>query len=238
MKLALASVEFINKDISFNLSQIEKCVIAAGKNACDAICFGEAFLQGFDSINFNYENDIKIAVEKDSLPMEVLKSLTIKYNIDIMIGYIEKDGEDIYSSYAVLSLGKVIYNYRRISKGWKEYWKTNNNYKEGLDTNGFIYKDKHFKIALCGDLWEEDFKRFGDCDLLIWPVYCNYTKEEWDKGTLEEYVEQASAVTSNVLFINSHSKEPLSLGGAYYFCNGKIKAQLDMGVSGVLYLEI
>lgn len=237
MKVALASVEFINNDIAFNLTQVEKSVKEASSRKCDAVCFGEAFLQGFDSLNFSYENDIRVALEQDSHPMEVLKNFTIKYNIDIMIGYIEKDSEDIYSSYAVISLGKIIYNYRRISKGWKEYWKTSENYKEGLDTNGFIYEGKHLKIALCGDLWEEDFKRFRNCDFLIWPVYCNYTKEEWDRGTLEEYVEQASAVTSNVLFINSHSKEPLSLGGAYYFCDGKIKTQLDMGVLGLLYLD-
>ncbi len=238
MKVALASVEFINNDILFNLSQIEKYLKEASSQNCDAICFGEAFLQGFDSLNFSYEHDIRIAISQESETMEILKNLTKKYSTDIMIGYIEKDSEEIYSSYAIISLGKIIYNYRRISKGWKEYWKTSENYKEGLDTNGFIYKGKHLKIALCGDLWEEDYKRFGDCDILVWPVYCNYTKEEWEVGTLEEYMERAREVTSNVLFINSHSKNPLSLGGTYYFCNGRIKSKLDMGIEGILYIDI
>ena len=238
MKVALASIEFINNDILFNLSQIEKYLKEASSKDCDAICFGEAFLQGFDCLNFTYEHDIKIAISQESETMEFLKGLTIKYNIDLMLGYIEKENKDIYSSYCVFSSGKIIYNYRRISKGWKEYWRTSVNYKEGLETKGFIYKDKHFKIALCGDLWEEETECFKECDVLLWPVYCNYTKEEWETGTLMEYVKQAHLVNSRVLFINSHTKYPLSLGGAYDFCNGKIKSKLDMGIEGILYINI
>ncbi|MDE7095278.1 MAG: hypothetical protein K2O23_02210, partial [Anaeroplasmataceae bacterium] len=76
MKVALASIEFVNNDIDFNLTQVEKSIKEASSRKCDVVCFGEAFLQGFDSLNFSYENDIKIAVEKNSYPMEVLKSLT------------------------------------------------------------------------------------------------------------------------------------------------------------------
>lgn len=107
MKLALASVEFKNNDIPFNLRQIENYVKESSKNSCDAICFGEAFLQGFDCLNFEYDYDINIAIGQDSDIMNQMKSFTTLYHIDIIIGYIEKENKDIYSSYSILSSGKI-----------------------------------------------------------------------------------------------------------------------------------
>lgn len=50
MKIGLASYKFINQDLSFNLSQIEKAMQAA-QGSVDLLCFGETFLQGFDALN-------------------------------------------------------------------------------------------------------------------------------------------------------------------------------------------
>ena len=51
MKCALAAAGFINGDIEYN-----KAVLADTLGKCagkaDAVIFGEAFLQGFDSLNF------------------------------------------------------------------------------------------------------------------------------------------------------------------------------------------
>ena len=48
MKIGLASKEFINKDIKKNTNTIIKSMIEAKENNAHMICFGEAFLQGFD----------------------------------------------------------------------------------------------------------------------------------------------------------------------------------------------
>lgn len=66
MKIGLASYECRMNDIGFNLKQIEKAIVES-KDA-DLICFGEAFLQGFAAITSDYEMDIKMAAEQDSLP--------------------------------------------------------------------------------------------------------------------------------------------------------------------------
>ena len=42
--------------IAFNISQIEKALSAA-QGRVDLLCFGEAFLQGFDSLSWDYETD-------------------------------------------------------------------------------------------------------------------------------------------------------------------------------------
>ena len=58
MKIGLAQYKFINNDISFNLSQLKRAASQySGK--VDLLCFGESFLQGFDSLSWDYENDKK-----------------------------------------------------------------------------------------------------------------------------------------------------------------------------------
>ena len=56
MKCALAAAGFINGDIEYN-----KAVLADTLGKCagkaDAVIFGEAFLQGFDSLNFTAGHD-------------------------------------------------------------------------------------------------------------------------------------------------------------------------------------
>ena len=67
------------------------------------------------------ESLTKMAAEQDSLPVAKIRELSLQYRKAVMVGYIEKDGPDIYSSYALIEGGSVIHNYRRISKNWKNY---------------------------------------------------------------------------------------------------------------------
>ena len=53
VRIALAAYKFINNDIEYKIGKIEKVLKeAAGK--ADLVCFGETFLQGFYSLNWNY----------------------------------------------------------------------------------------------------------------------------------------------------------------------------------------
>ena len=154
------------------------------------------------------------------------------------IGYIEREKEKIYSSFIVIEKGKIIHNYRRITKNWKEYSITDEHYCEGKISESFIYKNKEFKIALCGDMWicPEKFKTNG---ILLWPVYCNFTKDEWKNTEQYDYAKQSKLASDNVLLVNSITKdEPISVGGAYYFKNGKIEKSLELNKEDILFVEI
>ena len=237
MKIGLVSYEFNNGKIEYNIEKIEKAIISANGKA-DLLCFGEAFLQGFDSLSWNYEIDKSIAITKESVTMEKLKKLSEKHKIDLGIGYIEREKEKIYSSFIVIEKGKIIHNYRRITKNWKEYSITDEHYCEGEISETFIYKNREFKIALCGDMWicPEKFKTNG---ILLWPVYCNFTKDEWENTEQSDYAKQSKLASDNVLLVNSITKdEPISVGGAYYFKNGKIENSLELDKEDILIVEI
>ncbi len=105
-----------------------------------------------------------------------IKALTKEIGIDVLFGYNELDDDTLYSSCALIADGKIIHNYRRISRGWKEYSKTDEHYKEGSSVEVFDYKGKKCIIGLCGDLCDYPERFALGEDLLLWPVYVCWTK--------------------------------------------------------------
>ncbi len=234
MRFGLCTYESKNNDIVFNMAQIEKAMKeSTGK--VDCVIFGEAFLQGFDSLSWNVEADRKTAISTDSAEFNKFKELTIMYKSAIIFGYIESAGDDIYSSCAVIDNGELLHNYRRISVGWKEP-NVDKRYKEGTETTEFKLRGELLNIALCGDMWDypEKFKTDG---ILIWPVYCNYEVEDW-KTEEVEYALQSKLAANKALLVNPMSKNPDSHGGAFYFEEGKIKTKASYDEETVLIVEI
>lgn len=236
MRIGLVSYQCKNRNIAFNMKQIELAMQrSAGK--ADLLCFGEAFLQGFDALCWDYEADKTIARELSSDTISQLRIWTIQYGISLIVGYIEKFEEKLYSSCVVLSNGEILYNYRRISKGWKEFSITDSHYCEGNQTSAFRFHGKEMTLALCGDLWEFP-DRFKTDQLLIWPVYVNYTVEEWNQGVLDDYAAQAALAADDVLMINPIDREPVNHGGSFYFHKGQPVAKLPFDKEGILIVEI
>ncbi len=239
MKIALASARFINNNVHFNLEQIRRYAREAKGAGADLLCFGEAFLQGFDALNWDYVHDREIAVATDSGVFGELRALTEEVGIDLLFGFIERAGEVLYSSCALLEGGKMLHLYRRISKGWKEYEKTGEWYQEGGAPEVFSYRGKQCLITLCGDLWDfpERF-RLGE-ELLIWPVYVNFSLEEWvrQRGC---YVTQSALACRHVLLVNSVTSPPdvVSYGGCYEFVDGAVRSALEPGQEGLLVVEV
>ena len=77
MRIGLASYRCKKKDIPFNISQIERA-LKETQGKVDLLCFGEAFLQGFDSLCWDYEIDRYIAADLRSEAIRHLCSLTVQ----------------------------------------------------------------------------------------------------------------------------------------------------------------
>ena len=235
MRIGLASYRCENRNTAFNMSQIELALQrSAGK--ADLLCFGETFLQGFDALCWDYEADKTIALDLSSEAISQLRRWTIQYGISLLLGYIEKDEEKLYSSCVVISDGGIVHNYRRISRGWKEYTITDGHYCEGNETGAFCLHGKEITLALCGDLWDCP-GRFRTDHLLIWPVYVNYTTDEWNQGALDEYAAQAALVAKDVLMVNPIDNDPMNHGGSFHFHDGKTVARIPFDQEGILIVE-
>ena len=92
-------------------------------------------------------------------------------------------------------------------------------------------------IALCGDLWEYP-ERFKTDHLLLWPVYVNYTIEEWNQGVLDDYAVQAALASKDVLMINPIDKAPINHGGSFHFHNGKTVARIPFDREEILMVLV
>lgn len=237
MKIALASARIVDRDIIYNLSQMERYMREAKTNGADLVCFGEAFIQGFNALSWQYDEDRKIALTTSSQEFTQIKALTKEIAIDVLFGYNEIEDDTIYSSCVLIADGKIIHNYRRISRGWKEYSKTDEHYQEGLAVEVFDYKGRKCVIGLCGDLWDYPERFILGEDLLLWLVYVCWTKEEWENGGKLEYAMQANLCCENTLYINSISDGD-AFGGASHFSGGKIQRELPILNEGLLVIDV
>ncbi len=235
MKIGLASYRVENKNTEFNISQIERAMKGA-EDKVDLLCFGEAVLQGFDSLSWSYNKDKDMAVSMDSETMSRLKKLTVQYGMGIAFGYIEKAGECLYSSYVIIDAGEIVHNYRRISCGWKECDRTDDHYCEGSDTAEFSFRGKKIMVGLCGDLWDYP-ERFKTDNLLIWPVYVNFELEEW-KQEIRDYAEHSARIADDTLMINPIDNCPMNHGGAFHFHKGNLVDRIPFDTEDILIAEI
>ncbi len=242
MKIGLASKEFINKDIEKNTDTIIKSMIEAKENNAHMICLGEAFLQGFDSLSWNYEKDKEMALSLSSLSIKILCDYAKKIGICVSFGYIENYKGLLYCSYMTINEnGEIINNFRRVSPSWKESYADPNYYKEEDTFPTFKYKDLTFSVGLCGDFWYEkniDMVSKIKKDIVLWPLFVDFSIQEFESQYKKEYAEQANKLKSKVLFINSISKESKAFGGSFEFLNEDIINELPIGTEGILYVEI
>lgn len=237
MKIALVSARIVDRDIHYNLSQMERYMKEAKVAGAELVCFGEAFLQGFNALSWQYEKDKVIALPMSSREFAQIKKLTKELGIDVLFGYNELEQESIYSSCALVSGGEILHNYRRISRGWKECTKTDEHYREGSSVEVFDYKDKKCVIGLCGDLWEHPEAFSLGEDILFWPVYVCWTKEGWENGGKLEYAQQAKLCCEHTLYINSICDGD-AFGGAAHFLDGEIQRELPIFHEGSLYVTV
>jgi N-carbamoylputrescine amidase len=155
MRIALAALGFINKDINYNKMVIIDTLNNL-KNKVDIVLFGEAFLQGFDSLSFDYGEDKYIPLSIYSNVIREIIEAAKENKIAVSFGFIENEDNKVYSSQLTIdSEGNIVNLYRRVSKGWKETYATEE-YCEGSSFSSFSFMGKRIVVGLCGDLWYEE----------------------------------------------------------------------------------
>ncbi len=237
MKIALAPVSLSNGDIACNAHRMKHYMEMAKAQNAQLICFGESYLQGFNCLSWNFTEDKGIAVSVDGPVFRELCSWTEQIGIDLLFGFMELDGEAIYSSCALISEGEILHKYRRISKGWRAPSATAAHYREGSSVDCFRYHHKKCVIGLCGDVWDYPEQFSQGQDLFFWSVYVEWTEEEWLATEKQAYAGQANACCRTTLYVNSICGNETN-GGAALFENGTVQAETAMGREKLLLVDI
>lgn len=243
MKAVLCAAKNKPNDSKYNISQIELFAERTKAEKPDLLLFGESFLQGFDSLCFEYKKDILTTVTCNSKPIAEIKNIAKKYNIAIGFGFIENDHGSIFSSYLITGKnGETVDKYKRVSAGWRIN-DTCADYREGNNFHTFQFQNKKLAVIICGDLWEDYLLEriiALDTDALLWPVFCGYETEEWEASEKAQYAARTAIMDQPVLFVNSivNTKNGLRGGGAFVWRHGNLMKEIPMGKDGMLIYEI
>lgn len=243
MIISLAAVIQKKKDLAFNVRQIEKTVRSC--QGSDFVCFGEAFLQGFDSLCWIPDQDRKIALASESPVLQNLRRLAAACKTGLAFGYYRLENGRISSNYQVISkTGEILADYQRMSSGWRWAEADQSVYQEGSQACSFVFEQRRIALCLCGDGWTESAadKIAGEqADLLWWPVYVCFPPEAWLSTELQAYGSQSVRMAPEALWVNSldtAEAEVPACGGAVYYQNGKpVKSVLPMSES-ILTLKL
>lgn len=243
MRIGLIAEKTIDRDLDHNFSRMKAWLQRCAGTGFELLCFGEAFAHGFEALSWNHEQDLAIALERDDTHILDLGAQARQAGTGIAFGYIEKSGEKLYSSYMVISAnGEALINFQRVSPGWKVHSADARFYMEGSDYTPFNLGGKSVGIAICGDLWHDELlEKFEQqkSDLLLWPLYIDYSREDWYASEREVYAQRVWGLKRPALMVNSLSNaSPPALGGCYVFNSGRIEQELLLGESGMLTVQI
>lgn len=238
MKILMAAAENRDGDSAFNLEQIRRCVEDSRYTKPDLICFGESFLQGFEGLSWDYTEDLTRALTPESLEIRQLSVLASQERCALSFGFIERDGGLLYSTNLVLGKdGTIADRFRRVSTGWKEPI-VSPEYREGKGFHTFPLCGKTLTTAVCGDLWDDSFlveMEKTPADAVLWPIYVDFSVEEWKDRELPAYTDRTAKIPCPVLLINSFVDLPdRANGGCAVFYKGQVLCELPMGRPGVL----
>lgn len=244
MNIALAAMGFRTGDVEYNKKKIMETLRKYSKGN-DLVVFGETFLQGFDCLSWDFGKDKGIALGQDSVVMDEIKKAARNNGTAVSFGYVEHDGESLFSSQLTIgSDGEIADNFRRVSTGWKEPV-ADRHYCEGEGFHVFPLNGKTIAIGLCGDLWYDDnvrTMRALGADIVLWPVYTDFNFAAWNEFIKLEYAEQAKKVGRCVLLVNSVCLKAdafeIARGGAACFHDGRIRCEVAAGGEAVLEVTV
>lgn len=246
MRIALAALGFKNGDIEYNvdvvLRTLEKLV-----GQVDLVIFGETFLQGFDGLTWQYEQDKDRALSLNDPRIHEIRDKVRLTQVALSVGLFELYEGKLYDTQITIDKnGDILHVYRRISASWKESFVKDPRYAQGDYFSAFSFLGKTFMVALCGDLWFEEILEEAkkvQSDYLIWPVYLDYSSTRWNDEEKLPYCEQAALLSRPTFLVNGYclDKEDISYyskGGACYFDQGRIIKEVRSGEESVLLLDL
>lgn len=239
MKIGLVAALIKNNDIESQIKIIEKYL--KQNKTCQMLCFGESFLNGFEGLTWNYEIDKDRALALKSPLIERIKVLAKEYICALSFGFVESYEDELYCSNIVIDKrGNIVDIFRRVSEGWK-IPNTTCEYKEGEGFHSFELEGISFSTAICGDLWyDENVEAMNKVtkDLILWPMYIDFSKKRWETSEEEQYIEKSSSFGVPALMYNSYKEDPKGAqGGCYVFKDGKLVDSLEMGSQGILEVD-
>ena len=155
MKIALCQINPIVGSIDSNVDKILKYYQKALANASDIVVFPELAITGYPP------QDLLLNEKFIDANILALKKIAKNVTSALIIGYVRKDGGDIYNSAALCENGKIIRSYDKILLPTYDVFDEKRYFSPGEDLSPWPLEIKGQKINLgiqiCEDLWDDDY---------------------------------------------------------------------------------
>lgn len=102
-------------DIHKNIETIAYYAQKAQDTECTALCFPECFLTGYSR-----EQAHSRAVPMDSETCDLVSELAFQYDMDLLVGLMERDEDDFYINHTIFYRNGKIRSYRKTHLGTRE----------------------------------------------------------------------------------------------------------------------
>ena len=116
MKIAVAQFEPKDGDKKYNLSIIEELTKKAKSKGADVISFHEMSVTAYtftQNLNLNEITELAEEVPSGKSTQELI-SISTKYDIPILAGLVEKEGNKIYNTYVCVTENGLVSKYRKL----------------------------------------------------------------------------------------------------------------------------
>ena len=201
LRVALAQINLVVGDFSFNADKIKQHLKQAKKMGADVVLFPELAITGYPPEDLLLKESFLKQCDKN------LKKIS-RYTkgLTAIIGFAEKKGKAIYNSAALLSDGKHIGTCRKMLLPNYGVFDEKRYFHEGNSPVKFRLKGATLGITICEDLWEDSgpgkiLCGQGNVDLLL-----NISSSPFHKGkgkTREKMIQQrARSYRSHIAYVN------------------------------------
>lgn len=116
IRIATAQFEHKNGDKSYNLSVIESLAAQAAQTGARIVCFHELCLTGYSWLRRLQKNELYALAEElsDSPSIGSLIDIARQFDVALLVGLLEKDGEKLYNSVACVTGDGLVARHRKL----------------------------------------------------------------------------------------------------------------------------
>ena len=152
LKIALAQVNSCVGDIASNSKKIIAGIISAKAKGADIVVFPELALAGYPPEDLLLKSHF---VDENIRYLKIIQKECT--GIIVILGFVEKYGEEIYNSCAFIQDGKIKDVYRKIYLPNYGVFDEKRYFAPGNFVSFYTYKGYRFCTSICEDIWQEDF---------------------------------------------------------------------------------
>jgi len=201
MRIALAQINSTVGDFEANLAGILNFIKRGQKEKVDLVVFPELALCGYPPEDLLFK---KSFIDANGRYLHKVKKY-LKGDLLVILGYVARQGKDLFNAAAVLNSKKVLDIYHKIFLPNYGVFDEKRYFAVGREMPVYLYEDLKLSLTICEDVWRDEFFYAldrGDCpEILI-----NISASPFFAGKFK--------VREQVL-----SGRARRLGGTVFYCN-------------------